>query len=260
MAHRSQVNVPIQCRFLKAPVRWESGVFNPKSGETSYRPIIVEGGHTSTIDPWEFRERFLRLHLCSSADDGQKLLQFLNEVGMWEQVPKALTSGPDLGEVVLDAGYYLYVAPEREFSFFSGTAAYLRDLLLDKTFFQKMYGRVRPQKRRENEKEFLADLDDRFTLEFVWRNHAPCTQVTTLCFWDAVLLSLHIDHLRAAKFRTCSRWDCGIPFAITSGHNKKFCSQYCGHLQSLRKKRGTIQKRGWQGPRKITTNSKRNLQ
>lgn len=38
-------------------------------------------------------------------------------------------------------------------------------------------------------------------------------------------------------FKTRQRRDCQKPFAITSEQSRKFCSQYCGHLVSLRKKR-----------------------
>jgi hypothetical protein len=54
---------------------------------------------------------------------------------------------------------------------------------------------------------------------------------------SAILVTIYIDHLRGLRFRFCARRDCRRPFEITSGHRRKYCEQYCGHLESLRRMR-----------------------
>jgi len=50
------------------------------------------------------------------------------------------------------------------------------------------------------------------------------------------------DVARGIRFKTCKRKDCGKPFPIESEHTRTFCSQYCGHLVSQRKKRAAKQR------------------
>jgi hypothetical protein len=53
----------------------------------------------------------------------------------------------------------------------------------------------------------------------------------------AMLLSIFLDRLKGARFLLCARHDCGRLFQVTSAHRRKFCSQYCGHFESLRRLR-----------------------
>ncbi len=53
----------------------------------------------------------------------------------------------------------------------------------------------------------------------------------------AIRMTVTIDLLRQVKFRICARADCVQPFSITSAHKRKYCTQYCGHLESLRRRR-----------------------
>ena len=54
---------------------------------------------------------------------------------------------------------------------------------------------------------------------------------------SAILVTIYIDHLRGLRFRFCARRDCRRPFEITSRHKRKYCQQYCAHLESLRRMR-----------------------
>jgi len=53
----------------------------------------------------------------------------------------------------------------------------------------------------------------------------------------AMLLSILLDRLKGARFLLCARPDCRRLFQVTSAHRRKFCSQYCGHFESLRRLR-----------------------
>lgn len=72
----------------------------------------------------------------------------------------------------------------------------------------------------------------------------------------AIDTTITIDFLNGVRFAVCERPDCNGTkyFAITSGHSRKYCSQYCGHIESVR--RGRQAKR--QNSKKSST--KRNSQ
>jgi hypothetical protein len=53
----------------------------------------------------------------------------------------------------------------------------------------------------------------------------------------AICMTVTIDLLHRVKFKICARRDCGLPFAVSSKHKRKYCTQYCGHLESVRRNR-----------------------
>lgn len=63
----------------------------------------------------------------------------------------------------------------------------------------------------------------------------------------AIRLTIAADFLRGIAFKVCGRRDCATPYAVTTRHRRKYCSQYCGHLESVRRQRkeeGTAPRRG----------------
>jgi hypothetical protein len=58
----------------------------------------------------------------------------------------------------------------------------------------------------------------------------------------AMRMTITIDLLQKVKFRICAREDCTAPFAVTDPR-KKFCTQDCAHLVSVREQRNKA-KRG----------------
>jgi hypothetical protein len=55
--------------------------------------------------------------------------------------------------------------------------------------------------------------------------------------FPAILATVQFKLAQGARFRTCARKDCRLPFEITSQHKRRFCTQYCAHLTSLRRRR-----------------------
>ena len=66
--------------------------------------------------------------------------------------------------------------------------------------------------------------------------------ITTLTFIDAMKLTLVVDAVSGAKVRKCARTDCRTLFTFTGGHKRKYCSWYCGHIESVRKSRKQARK------------------
>jgi hypothetical protein len=55
--------------------------------------------------------------------------------------------------------------------------------------------------------------------------------------YRSILATVQFKLAQGAKFRICSRKDCRLPFEITSRHTRRFCTQYCAHITSLRQRR-----------------------
>jgi len=53
----------------------------------------------------------------------------------------------------------------------------------------------------------------------------------------AVRMTVTVDLLGKAEFKTCARPDCGQPFKVESSHERKFCSRSCGHVEAMRRRR-----------------------
>jgi hypothetical protein len=72
---------------------------------------------------------------------------------------------------------------------------------------------------------------------FLYETHGPSLAIEA----RSVLSVAYLVLLRyfSRGWKRCKRPDCQKLFPITDDARKVFCSQYCGHLESLRKKRGT---------------------
>ena len=77
-----------------------------------------------------------------------------------------------------------------------------------------------------------------------------------LCYFlpetrGTLFASVLLDLASGARFRSCPRSDCPnhrqgtVPFKLMSRHRRRYCSQYCAHLESIRRNRAkTISKKG----------------
>jgi len=245
MAHKHILDLPIHCRFLAASVGWEIVKLAHTGDQPWFRPRLARRVKAMTIDPWEARTEFLKLPLSDEHPRAETateaLLDFLDKVGLWQQPPYWEvfdTPRADYQEGILDTGQFVYAEPMRDLNFFRETRFILNDLMHCKAEFRELFLRsARPRNLADAER--VAEREDLFSLAFDWGKAVPKPTITTVCFWSAVLLSLQIDHATGATFRSCARPDCGIPYPLTNRHKRKYCSQYCGHLESLRRQRGT---------------------
>lgn len=55
--------------------------------------------------------------------------------------------------------------------------------------------------------------------------------------YRSILATAQFMLAQGAKFRICARKDCRLPFEVTSRHTRRFCTQYCAHITSLRQRR-----------------------
>jgi hypothetical protein len=167
-------------------------------------PSLEDGG-VRRADAWQARDEFFRL---KQGDTGG-LLNFFNKWGQWYEQPLP----GFFGDVVpLDE---VWQVRER---FIRGVMESITQWLTDQAV------NVSP----------LALFQPRQEYPYFFFKSTGCSV--------AMHTAITLDLLRRVKFRLCSRKDCRTPFPIQSKHRQKFCSQYCGHIESVRKQRRVAKK------------------
>jgi hypothetical protein len=178
----------------------------------------IEGGKAGGIDDaWIMRQDFLRLN-----EDTTDLVKFLNKWGAWKpNVNYAKTLVPVPGMFSLrqhpDKSYEGkdYVLPSSIWQFQERCRNALMGRAIDWL----------------SSPDSLPQLSSRHKYpHFCW-SVGDCE--------GAIRTTITIDFLNRVKFGVCARPDCRTPFPISSRHKRKYCEQYCGHLESVRRNRRT---------------------
>ena len=226
MAHKS---TPISFRFLKLPLIWTVSTNQTVHGipvGTVLSGQIAKGNSPEEarllqLDGWIYRDEFFAL----PENDPARLAKFLNRVGVWSSDPESAT---------LDwSRYPLYVSPDDVWRFRQD----LRDALL---YQEKFSGDVTTQRQRP--KTFFDLMTEPYRVANDFPLHFELSDVVTgvvtvLNARRMLIATVLADVANGIRFKTCKRPDCPRPFPLKSKHKRRFCSQYCGHLVSQRKKR-----------------------
>jgi hypothetical protein len=101
--------------------------------------------------------------------------------------------------------------------------------------FQKKIRSALVSRPRKWLSEFDSHLGGAFGFDL--RSTYPYFTMDTIECKEAIASTVTIDLLRKERFDVCARHDCGQPFRITSNHSRRYCSQYCGHIESVRRGR-----------------------
>jgi hypothetical protein len=232
----TRIPMLIEVRFMRIPTEWAmgSGEIPGHSKPQSIAKPTVKKGSITYLDGWEMRNRFLRLPQTESA-----ALNFLQEVGLWwtvEGLP------PELGAARMGAAAVTGVYGGR---YLSETAlpVHLDDFWKEQATWrwtlknQKEWKQLFTPSGATSEIEARTHAFSELPLRVEWQEGRPIAVIETITGQQLLVATTHIDLIRHARFRTCQRPDCGIPFAVTSKHTRKYCEWYCGHLESVRKKR-----------------------
>jgi len=164
---------------------------------------------SKVANAWEMRGEFLKLNPVPS-----EILHFLNTWGPWRSSDR------------LSKNYYRH--------------AWLSDIV---------------DSQRRWIKALLSPPEQWFP--FIGWTHSITAKAGFPPFWvstegcrTAIETTITIDFVNGVRFAVCERPDCSGTkyFAMTSEHVRKYCSQYCGHLESVR--RGRLAKRNLKKTRK----------
>jgi hypothetical protein len=182
------------------------------------------------LDGWALRREFLKLQ-----QDDQSLCEFLNKVGLWEvdaAMPREVGTNYSVdGTRLLRLPQKLYLDPKRAWVH---RGLLVNDLRSKKNFVQ-MYASDAPLR---------SGLTPEFTFRFKLDDRVAAGVVTTASFWEMLLVTFYVDYIRGFRFQKCQRRDCPneLAFVAETGHKRKYCSQYCGHLESIRRNRRLAKK------------------
>jgi len=155
------------------------------------------------LDAWEVRSRFLQ------AQSPTRMLQFLQETGDFDGSRSGHWYARELFQIQNTAREMLPRRPPK----------------WDADLFSNP--RILAAFRRYRT----------FAVEFSWRRRMPAAAIVTSTTLEAILATIHIDHLTKAKFGFCARSDCRRAFQIVSKHQRMYCSQSCAHLETVRRSR-----------------------
>ena len=197
-------SVPVAFEFQTRKVRW-SLISGPHRRECDGKDLgallqPAKGRETARrlANPWTMRDEFFHLR---RGDDGA-LVDFLNRWGWWRSWEQFHKEGAESAASIWEL-----------YDLFRGAVT-------------------------SAPKGWLADpRNDFFTLGVQPRAGVPPYVLSVSGCELAIRATITIDLLNGAKFRICAREDCRTPYLVESGHPRKFCKQYCGHVVSQRKKR-----------------------
>lgn len=168
------------------------------------------------VDGWKMRDDFLRLDRSTPS-----LAKFLNEYGVWDSVSFPTSEGEShknwRPSIVLPQWIWFDHDPRDP-----NRMLHVQELIRwgltcrAEKWFDSGYGNLQPIGPQSKFPHFVIQE---------W----GCERV--------MLTTVTIDRLRNVKYRLCGRPDCKRPFALKTKHQKTFCSQYCGHLESVRRNR-----------------------
>ncbi len=257
----AQQIVPIRFTFVRLPVSWKvlSGeqlrgllaaqfkahatkhgkklssdkLRDLMKGSTPAGPVLygqlketesAQSGVLREINGWHWRHEFFSL----PADDLDRLVAFLNEVGAWPSSgdPNPYTPGHALM-------FPAIVQPEDVWSFRDD----LKDALLDgnRKWFKETVTPIISKPKTWLDL-YSHQPANNFPLHFELTK-VPGGVVTLTNARHMLFATVLADVARGIRFKTCKRRDCRKPFPIETKHKHDYCEPYCGHLVSLRKKR-----------------------
>ena len=216
VAHKDRaIAIPLALEYMVTPVKWAfspASDFDTQAGLAPGDTFVPsrDRGSVQKADPWKARDEFFRL----KPGNNDQLLKFLNRWGPWHPCEHTfLKDGPAIVRGA-DASDIWQVREK----FLKGVMGSIGEWLTDN-----------PSPLAPFNPSPLALFKPRKEYPYFFLRATGCEL--------AIHASITLDLLRRKKFRQCARKDCGVPFEVESKHRRKFCTQYCGHLVSLREQR-----------------------
>ncbi len=243
MAQIERIQLTVEVRFLRVPTEWTAttltrgnrtgpGAVPAVSRTVAYKPVELDG--------WEWRGKFFRLRL----GDESAALSFLTEVGIWDAQQDLLSSEGTAGRSLLSGPYggrYLSgrAAPVLLDDFWREQTRWRTDLLHPAKLKAQFGSPPGSGARPHDQLHFAVSSTylNALPLRIEWRGQHPIAVIETITGRELLIATTHLDLLRGAKFKVCRRPDCAIPFSVETRHKRKYCSWYCGHIESVRKNR-----------------------
>ena len=192
-------------------------------------------------DAWLMREEFLRLQ-----PDTKALLAFLNRWGVWGPTRTGVYAPPEPGIPNPTRRGWGPLPGDRDPKRLPADIraavwgqAFAESTVLDRQALNYLFSfdvwHFQKQCREALMKPAGKWLPTQKVFDLVPRPQYPHYVRQAVTCQRAIVDTIIIDLLTKAKFRLCSRPDCRAPFRIESQHKRVYCSQSCGHLESIRR-------------------------
>jgi len=192
--------VEIEIEFVVTPARWDS-VAHSADGNIVILECKLTSAKKRRLDAAEVRDEFL-----------------------------GLGTEHDLAKFLADTGQF--VSNESRFADLSKWQSLIRSLL--STELEK-WAHVLSATDKAMAQSIVRYRNQMVHFPFDQGKSVPVIRASSTL--EAIVASLLVDHLNGIRYGVCARVDCGKVFTLTTGRKRIFCTQYCGHLVSLRKKR-----------------------
>lgn len=222
-------------RFVNVPIRFSASAthadwnMSREDGNTVFEgwvPTMVSLKSVRISDGWELLRQFLKV----DTRDDDAILNFLVAHGQFKSpIPPptkpTIATGPIIAspsQPLLERNRctILERIPKRAFA---NLQEYLRRSLL-------MGNPTLPNSWEQFQQYSILFARTRTGSEAV---------VVVSGVFPSMLATVQFKLAQGATFKACARKDCRLPFEITSRHRRKFCTQYCAHITSLRSRRKT---------------------
>jgi hypothetical protein len=154
----------------------------------------------------------------------------MNTVGLWD-VGMSSTRMPGVQRYFVDVGHRELEIPSSIDEFTE------RIWFLRKRFIEQLGNTAAFIKRFASDATIRSGLVPLFPFRFKLDGKFPTGVLSTASLWELLLVTTFADIVRGFHFQQCERPDCEVTFPVETDHKRKYCCQYCGHLESMRKQR-----------------------
>jgi hypothetical protein len=227
------INIPIQVHIGSNELNWRI-VRNGDSALFVGSSSVGAMPHMPLGDGWDL----VRKYLDVKCGDGQSVLKFLAAHGRFDPPAGSLTQKrmeiAQAAYAVSSGGHDASLSSAEDevdemeletitLQEFATIQDYVRRMLL--TGNPTLPTPWRPREIQE------------YMIAFARSRSGSQAHVRVYHTYPSILAIVQFKLAQGAKFRTCYRKDCQLPFEITSRHTRRFCTQYCAHITSLRQRR-----------------------
>lgn len=224
------INVPILFHNRGSLIHWATVQDSGVTVLEGRFPSGLQIPSTDLGDGWELVRQFLAI----KEGDEKSLLSFLVAHGFF-QAPEELRIRKPLPKLpALASGAAQKPSPVAEvllerypMKTFTAIADYLRRMLTTRNATLPMPWSQASRGNRVYQ----------YTISFAGVRSISEAHVEVSGIFPSMMASIQFKLIQGAIFRICARRDCRLPFEVTSRHTRRFCSQYCAHITSLRQRR-----------------------
>lgn len=225
------INVPIQFHMWSVRLNWQIVRLGKDTlvAGSCFSGVTME--NIDLGDGWELVRHFLSV----TSEDEQSVLEFLMTRGRFDPPKGSITTTHVKPAQVpihsvwrgdpTEIGHFPVELVSESFS--------LREFSMIQDYVRRMLTTGNPTLPTPWK---MRDFE-RYEIAFAGARSGSQAHVLVRGTFPSILATIQFKLAQGARFRTCARKDCRLSFEVTSRHTRRFCTQYCAHITSLRQRR-----------------------